>query len=145
MKIVVWFIIISIVGYASGYYRGHTSAIADDNEEKLQRMFDESEAVIGEMRTLAADAQAAVADARKAEQERNSEGEIRREKISQGMAKDNCARAVVPPAVSRGLLRSDGVSDKAGIPANAGRADGANPSPGADNAGNVGRGSYLGR
>lgn len=113
MKIFVWFIFISVAGYASGYYRGHTSAIADDNEKKLQRMFDESEAVMSEMRTLAADAQVAVAGVRKAEQERNSEGEIRREKMSTAMRADKCADAVVPVAVSDGLLRKSAGTNQA--------------------------------
>lgn len=107
MKTFLWLIAISIGGFASGYYRGYASAIADDNEEKLQRMFDESEAVIGEMRTLTAHAQTAVAGVRKAEQERSSEGETRREKISTAMRTDKCAGAVVPIAVSNGLLRKD--------------------------------------
>lgn len=107
MKTFLWLIVISVGGYASGYYRGYTGAIADDNEEKLQRMFDESEAVIGEMRVLTADAQAVLADVRKAEQERNGEGEARRENMSTAMRTDKCAGAVVPVAVSNGLLRKD--------------------------------------
>lgn len=60
-----WFLVLTAITYGSGYYRGYTSGVADDNEQKLQRMFDESEAVIGEMRDLSADARAVLAEAKK--------------------------------------------------------------------------------
>lgn len=113
MKMIVWCFVLFGLSYAHGYYRGHTAGIADDNEEKLQRMFDESEAVIGEMRGLTADAQAVLADVRKAEQERNGEGEARRENMSTAMRTDKCAGAVVPVAVSNGLLRKDKSANQA--------------------------------
>lgn len=113
MKTFIYVVVISILGFATGYHRGFTGAVADENEKKLQQMFDESEAVIGEMRVLTADAQALVAGVRKAEQERNSEGEKRRENMSTAMRADECAGAVVPVAVSNGLLRKDKSPDKA--------------------------------
>lgn len=105
MKTFLFFVVICVLGFATGYHRGYTSAVADDNEEKLQQMFDESAAVISEIRVLTADAQAAVADVRKTEQKRNSDGEVRREEMSEAMRTDKCAGAVVPVAVSNGLLR----------------------------------------
>lgn len=105
MKAVLWGLVLTALTYGAGYYRGYTSGVVDDNEQKLQRMFDESEAVIGEMRDLSADARAVLAEARKTEQARNTEGEQRREKIIEGMRDDSCAGALAPAAVADGLLR----------------------------------------
>ncbi|MEQ5540509.1 hypothetical protein [Escherichia coli] len=109
--------------FVCGYFQGRSNKVAADSEEKLQRMFDESEAVIAEMRGLTADAQAAVAGVRKAEQERNSEGEARRENMSTAMRTDKCAGAVVPVAVSDGLLRKNKSANPTDSPASAAKPD----------------------
>lgn len=123
MKTALWFLLIITATYGGGYYRGYTSGVADDNEQALQRMFDESEAVIGEMRDLSADARAVLAEARKAEQARNTEGEQRRKKITEGMRDDSCASALAPVAVSDGLLRKNKSSNAADSRANTGKHD----------------------
>lgn len=123
MKALVWLFFLSLSGYASGYYWGYKGAVADNNEQSLQRMFDESEAVIAEMRGLTADAQAAVAGVRKAEQERNGEGEARRENMSRAMRTDKCAGAVVPVAVSDGLLRKNKSANPTDSPASTTKPD----------------------
>lgn len=123
MKTALWFLLIITATYGGGYYRGYTSSVADDNEQALQRMFDESEAVIGEMRDLSADARAVLAEARKAEQARNTEGEQRRKKITEGMRDDSCASALAPVAVSDGLLRKNKSSNAAGSRTNTGKHD----------------------
>lgn len=121
MKTAFWFLVLTAATYVSGYYRGYTGAVADDNEQKLQRMFDESEAVIGEMRDLSADARAVLAEARKTEQARNTEGEQRREKITEGMRDDSCAGALAPAAVADGLLRKNHSANAADSRADTGK------------------------
>ena len=121
MKTALWFLVLTAATYVSGYYRGYTSAVADDNEQKLQRMFDESEAVIGEMRDLSADARAVLAEARKIEQARNRDGEERREKITEGMRDDSCAGALAPAAVADGLLRKSQSANAADSRADTGK------------------------
>jgi hypothetical protein len=123
MKTIASLIILGLLLYVSGYYWGYKGAIVDSNEQALQRMFDESEAVIAEMRGLTADAQAAVAGVRKAEQERNSEGEARREKMSTAMRTDKCADVVVPDAVNNGLLRKGAGTNPPDSPVSTGKPD----------------------
>lgn len=121
MKAVLWGLVLTALTYGAGYYRGYTSGVVDDNEQKLQRMFDESEAVIGEMRDLSADARAVLAEARKTEQARNTEGEQRREKIIEGMRDDSCAGALAPAAVTDGLLRKSQSANAADSRADTGK------------------------
>ncbi|HCL5623475.1 TPA: DUF2570 domain-containing protein [Kluyvera ascorbata] len=123
MKSTLWILVLTALVYGYGYYRGYTGGVADDNEQKLQRMFDESEAVIGEMRDLSADARAVLAEAKKSEQARNADGEQRREKITKGMRDDSCAGAVAPVAVSDGLLRKNQSSNAADSRTDTGKPD----------------------
>ncbi|QMF94739.1 DUF2570 domain-containing protein [Citrobacter freundii] len=121
MKSILWGLVLAVVAHVSGYYQGYKSGVADDNEQKLQRMFDESEAVIGEMRDLSADVRAVLAEARKTEQARNTEGEQRREKITEGMRDDSCAGALAPAAVTDGLLRKSQSANAADSRADTGK------------------------
>ncbi|EFT2769176.1 hypothetical protein IGG11_001485 [Escherichia coli] len=123
MKSILWGLVLTALTYGAGYYRGYTSSVADDNEQKLQRMFDESEAVIGEMRDLSADARAVLAEAKKANQTRNQAGEERRKNITEGMRDDSCASALAPVAVSDGLLRKNKSSNAADSRADTGKPD----------------------
>ncbi|MEX3307168.1 hypothetical protein [Escherichia coli] len=123
MKSILWSLVLAVVAHVSGYCQGYKSGVADDNEQKLQRMFDESEAVIGEMRGLSADARAVLAEAKKAEQTRNLAGEERRKNITEGMRDDSCAGALAPVAVSDGLLRKNQSSNAVDSRADTGKPD----------------------
>lgn len=123
MKSTLWILVLTALVYGSGYYRGYTGGVADDNEQKLQRMFDESEAVISEMRDLSADARAVLAEAKKAELARHREGEERRKKITEGMRDDSCAGALAPVAVSDGLLRKNQGTNAVGSRTDTGKPD----------------------
>lgn len=100
--------------------------------------------VLGELRALTADAREVLAQLRATEQQRNGEGEKRREYMRDAIKDDMCASTVVPASVSNSLQhRTAAAANENRARTGAGKPDGSNSSAGTDRPGNVGRDSHL--
>ncbi|HHA1693394.1 TPA: DUF2570 domain-containing protein [Enterobacter hormaechei subsp. xiangfangensis] len=112
--------------------------------EELSREVKSNGEVLGELRALTADAREVLAQLRATEQQRNAEGEKRREYMRDAIKDDTCASTVVPVSVSNSLQhRTAAAANENRARTGAGKPDGSNASAGTDRPGNVGRDSHL--
>ncbi len=81
------------------YQRGIDSA----TREALMTRANRQRAVLAEVRALSTDTQKRLAEIRARDQQRNAQGEERREQMGSAMQADTCANTVVPAAVSDSL------------------------------------------
>lgn len=139
-------ILCALLALASGgllwqtYQRGKDSV----RNEALSREVKSNGEVLGELRALTADAREVLAQLRATEQQRNAQGEKRREYMRDAIKDDTCASTVVPASVSNSLQhRTAAATNENRARTGAGEPDGSNASAGTDRPGNVGRDSYL--
>nr|WP_256350475.1 DUF2570 domain-containing protein [Enterobacter sp. ENT02] len=112
--------------------------------EALSREVKSNGEMLDELRALTTDAREVLAQLRAAEQQRNAEGEKRREYIRDAIKDDTCASTVVPASVSNSLQhRTAAAANENRARTGAGKPDGSNASAGTDLPGNVGRNSHL--
>nr|WP_276533017.1 DUF2570 domain-containing protein [Enterobacter hormaechei] len=112
--------------------------------ETLSREVKSNGEVLDELRALTADAREVLAHLRATEQQRNAEGEKRRENMRDAIKDDACARTVVPASVSDSLQhRTATATNENRARTGAGKPDGSNASAATGRPGNVGRDSYL--
>ncbi|MBT2055831.1 DUF2570 domain-containing protein [Enterobacter hormaechei subsp. hoffmannii] len=139
-------ILCALLALASGgllwqtHQRGKDSA----RNEALSREVKSNGEVLDELRALTADAREVLAQLRATEQQRNAEGEKRRENMRDAIKDDTCANTVVPASVSNSLqYRTASATNENRVRTGAGKPDGSNASAGTDRPGNVGRDSHL--
>lgn len=112
----------------------------------LSTTIENNGAVMDELLAITADARSVLAELRAHEQQRNAQGEIRREQIREASKNDTCANTVVPAAVSDGLRHRTTLSTgKDSAAAGAAKPDGGNAYTSTDNAGHLGGSGYLER
>ncbi|MEI2603654.1 DUF2570 domain-containing protein [Erwinia aphidicola] len=139
-------ILCALLALASGGLLWQTHQRGKDSvrNEALSREAKSNGEVIGELRALTADAREVLAQLRSAEQQRNTQGEKRRENMRDAIKDDTCASTVVPAAVINGLQhRTTAARNENRARPGAGEPDGSNASAGAGRPGNLGRDSYL--
>lgn len=139
-------ILCALLALASGGLLWQTHQRGKDSvrNEVLSHEVKSNGEVLDELRALATDARKVIAQLRVAEQQRNAEGEKRRENMRDAIKDDTCASTVVPASVSNSLQhRTAAATNENRARASTGKPDGSNASAGTDRPGNVGRDSYL--
>lgn len=144
MKITV--ILCALLALASGGLLWQTHQRGKDSvrNEALSREVKSNGEVLGELRALTADAREVLAQLRATEQQRNTQGEMRRENMRDAIKDDTCANTVVPASVINSLQhRTATATGENRARTGAGKPDDSNARAGTDRPGNVGRDSYL--
>ncbi|HID5226623.1 TPA: DUF2570 domain-containing protein [Enterobacter roggenkampii] len=143
MKITV--ILCALLALASGGLLWQTHQRGKDSvrNEVLSREVKSNGEVVGELRALTADAREVLAQLRATEQQRNAQGEKRRENMRDAIKDDTCANTVVPASVSNSLQHRTAAANENRARAGSGKPDGSNASAGTDRPGNVGGDSHL--
>jgi len=139
-------ILCALLALASGGLLWQTHQRGQDSvrNEALSREVKSNGEVLGELRALSADAREVLAQLRANEQQRNSQGEMRRENMRDAIKDDTCANTVVPASVSNSLQhRTATATSENRARTSAGKPDGSNARAGTDRPGNVGRDSNL--
>ena len=139
-------ILCALLALASGGLLWQTHQRGKDSvrNEALSREVKSNGEVLGELRALTADAREVLAQLRATEQQRNAQGEKRRENMLDAIKDDTCANTVVPASVSNSLQhRTAAATNENRARTGAGKPDGSNASAGTGRPGNVGRDSYL--
>lgn len=96
--------------------------------------------VMDELRAMTADAREALAQLRASEQQRQKQGEIRREQIRKAIDNETCARTVVSAALSDSLQNRQPAPVASGhLRTRAGKPDAGDPRPAAESTGDLGR------
>ena len=144
MKIIA--ILCVLLALASGGLLWQTHQRGKDavRNEALSREVKSNGEVLGELRALTADAREVLAQLRATEQQRNTQGEMRRENMRNAIKDDTCARTVVPASVSDSLQhRTAAATSENRTRTGTGKPDGSNASAGAVRPRHVGRNSHL--
>ncbi len=116
------------VVYFSGYQRGKNDAVTVCQRQRLQ----DSETLLSEMRWLVGAYSDSLRKLAQLQQQRQAEGEERREQIKTAMQGDECARRAPPSGVSDRLLRRKTPgADQSHSPDSAGKPDHGNTGTGA--------------
>lgn len=144
MKIIA--ILCALLALASGGLLWQTHQRGKDavRNEALSREVKNNGKVLDELRALTADAREVLAQLRKDEQQRNAQGEIRRETMRDAIKNDTCAVTVVPAAVSNSLQHHNAAAaGENRVRTGAGKPDGSNASAETARPHHVGGDSYL--
>ncbi|EPB4503223.1 DUF2570 domain-containing protein [Yersinia enterocolitica] len=122
------------------YQLGKNSA----HNEELSREVKNHTKVLDELRALTADAREVLAQLRANEQQRNAQGEVRRENIRDAIKNNSCANTVVPAFVSNSLQhRTAAPTDENRARISAGKSDSSNTNATTDHSRHMGSDSYL--
>ena len=89
--------------------------------DELSRELKSTGEIMGELRAIKADVTALLAQRQADEQQRNAQGEIRREQMREATKNDTCANTVVPVAVSNSARASAGKPDSRDATAGTGK------------------------
>ncbi|MGT3192456.1 DUF2570 domain-containing protein [Yersinia enterocolitica] len=144
MKLTV--ILCALLVLACGGLLWQTHQLGKDSarNEAFSREVKNHTKVLDELRALTADAREVLAQLRANEQQRNAQGEVRRENIRDVIKNDTCANTVVPAFVSHSLQNRTAVStgeNRARI--SAGKSDSSNTNATTDHTRHMGGNSYL--
>ncbi|HGY4625520.1 MULTISPECIES: DUF2570 domain-containing protein [Citrobacter freundii complex] len=108
--------------------------------DELSRELKSTGEIMGELRAIKADVTVLLAQRQAEEQQRNVQGEIRREQMREATKNDTCANTVVPVAVSNSLQKRT-----ASTTVNVSARTGAGKPDSRDAAAGTGKPRYLGR
>ncbi|EQB5946280.1 DUF2570 domain-containing protein [Enterobacter roggenkampii] len=112
--------------------------------DELSRELKSTGEIMGELRAIKADVTALLAQRQADEQQRNAQGEIRREQMREATKNDTCANTVVPVAVSNSLQkRTASTTGNDSARASAGKPDSRDAAAGTGKSRHLGRNSQL--
>lgn len=112
--------------------------------EDLSRELKNTGEIMGELRAIKADVNTVLAQRQADEQQRNAQGEIRREQMREATKNDTCANTIVPAAVSNSLQNRHTTTTGAdSARAGAGKPDGRNAAAETGKPRHLGRDSQL--
>ncbi|MFT8211166.1 MAG: DUF2570 domain-containing protein [Symbiopectobacterium sp.] len=105
MKLVATLAVLLALAVAGLLWQTYQRGIDSATREALTTSANQQREVLAEVRALNTDTQKMLAEIRTRDQQRNAQGEERREKMRADMQADACANTVVPAAVSDSLQK----------------------------------------
>lgn len=130
MKLTLILGVLLALATAGFFWQTHQRGKEDVRLETLEAGRQDDRKVMTELQALSADVRTVLAEVRATEQQRQAQGEIRRENIRNATKNDTCANTVVPAAVSDSLQRRTAAAAREDrVRTRTGKPDGGNPRP----------------
>ncbi|MFZ1873030.1 MAG: DUF2570 domain-containing protein [Chania sp.] len=105
MKTVTLFILLFLAALAGMGWQMHQRELAEQGRDNAERNLNQTGNVLAEVRALRKDVSDVEAGLKKLSEQRNANGENRREKIKTALDSEPCAAVLVPAAVADSLQK----------------------------------------